>query len=212
MKRPVALITGASSGIGAAYARKLAHFGFDLILVARRGERLESLARELPGEISVVPADLTTDAGLELAESAIRKCERLAILVNNAGFGTLGRFWQTDLAGQETMHRLHITATLRLTRAALEGMTARGRGSIINVSSVAAFAPSEGGVSYCATKAWMNRFTEGLAIELKAAGSPVHVQAVCPGFTVTEFHDVLGIDRRKIPSWLWMLPDEIVDA
>jgi short-subunit dehydrogenase len=134
------------------------------------------------------------------------------MLVNNAGFGTLGRFWGTDLAGQEAMHRLHVMAVLRLTRAALAGMTARGRGSVINVSSVAAFGQSEGNVSYCATKAWMNSFTKGLDVELRAVGSPVKVQALCPGFTVTEFHDTLGTDRGQIPGWLWMSADSIVEA
>jgi short-subunit dehydrogenase len=110
------------------------------------------------------------------------------------------------------MHRLHVMATMELTHAALAGMVERGRGSVINVSSVAAFGQSEGNVSYCATKAWMNSFTEGLAIELRGARSPVRVQALCPGFTVTEFHETLGIDREEIPSYLWMTSDEIVEA
>jgi short-subunit dehydrogenase len=218
MTRPAALITGASSGIGETFARKLAtpsklaRDGFDLILVARRAPRLEELARQLPVRTTIVAADLTTDTGLLAAEEAIAACPRLDMLVNNAGFGTLGRFWQTDLAGQQAMHRLHVLAAMRLTRAALNGMTERQRGAIVNVSSVAAFGQSDGNVSYCATKAWMNSFTEGLAIELRAARSPVRVQALCPGFTVTEFHDTLGMDRREIPSYLWMTSEEIVDA
>jgi short-subunit dehydrogenase len=110
------------------------------------------------------------------------------------------------------MHRLHVIAPMRLGRAALAGMTARNRGAIINVSSVAAFGQSEGNVSYCATKAWMNSFTMGLDVELRGVGSAVKVQALCPGFTLTEFHDTLGIDRRQIPAWLWMSADEIVEA
>ncbi len=134
------------------------------------------------------------------------------MLVNNAGFGTKGRFWETDFAAQENMYRLHVFTTMRLTRAALEGMTARARGAVINVSSVAAFANSQGNVSYCSTKAWMNSFSEGLEIELRGVRSPVQVQALCPGFTVTEFHETLGVDRKLIPGWLWMTADNVVET
>jgi short-subunit dehydrogenase len=212
VSRPIALITGASAGIGKTFARRLAERGFDLILVARRQPRLDEIARELATDVTTLTADLATDEGIRAVEQAIAGCPRLELLVNNAGFGTLGRYWEADLAGQETMHRLHVMAVLRLTHAALKGMTARNRGAIVNVSSVAAFAHSEGNVSYCATKAWMNSFTEGLELELHGIGSAVKVQALCPGFTVTEFHDTLGVDRGQIPAWLWMTADEIVDA
>ena len=210
--RPVALITGASSGIGEMFARKLAARGYDPILVARRADRLQELARALPAEARILGADLTTEEGLQATEQAIRDCPRLEMLVNNAGFGTLRRFWEADLPSQENMHRLHVMATMRLTHAALAGLVARGRGSVINVSSVAAFSPSAGNVSYCSTKAWMNSFTEGLAIELRGIGSPVRVQALCPGFTVTGFHDTLGVDRKDIPDYLWMSADEVVET
>ncbi len=212
MSKPVALITGASAGIGKAFARRLAERGFDLILVARRGPRLEEVARELPAQVTTLAADLGAEEGLRAAEQAIIDCPRLEMLINSAGFGTLGRFWEADIARQQAMHRLHVLAALRLTHAALKGMTARNRGSIVNVSSVAAFAHSEGNVSYCATKAWMNSFTEGLELELRGAGSAVRVQALCPGFTITEFHDTLGVDRGMIPSYLWMKADDIVEA
>lgn len=212
MAKPLALITGASAGIGKTFARKLAEQGFDLILVARRGPRLDEIARELRAEVTPLAADLSSEDGLRAVEEAIAASPGLELLVNNAGFGTLGRFWEADLAGQETMHRLHVIAAMRLTHAALKGMTARNRGGVINVSSVAAFAHSEGNVSYCATKAWMNSFTEGLELELRGIGSAVKVQALCPGFTITEFHDTLGIDRRQIPAWLWMNADEVVEA
>jgi short-subunit dehydrogenase len=110
------------------------------------------------------------------------------------------------------MHRLHVMATMRLSRAALAAMVRRGRGGVINVSSVAGFGQSPGNVSYCATKAWMNSFTDGLDLELKSAGSPVRVQALCPGFTTTEFHDALGMSRDGIPRWLWMRAEDVVDA
>ena len=207
-----ALVTGASAGLGATFARKLANRGYDLILVARRADRMEALAAELPVKCSIIAADLTTEAGLKAAEEAIRACFSLELLVNNAGFGTTGRFWETEFTAQENMYRLHVLATMRLTRAALEGMTARAKGAVINVSSVAAFGNSQGNVSYCSTKAWMNSFSEGLEIELRGIESPVHVQALCPGFTITEFHETLGIDRRLIPGWLWMTADAVVET
>ena len=210
--RPVALITGASSGIGETFARQLAGRGYDLILVARRAERLEALAEQLPTAARVLAADLVTEEGLAAVEAAIRECPRLEILVNNAGFGTLGRFWEANIGGQEKMLQLHVLATVRLTHAALRGMTARGKGAVVNVSSVAAFSINPGNVSYCSTKAWMNSFTEGLAIELRSIQSPVRVQALCPGFTITEFHDMVGVDRRNIPAWLWMKAEDVVAA
>jgi short-subunit dehydrogenase len=208
--KPLALVTGASAGIGAVFARKLVRQGYGLILVARRRDRLEALARELGGA-EVVEADLTRDDDLRRVEDRIAAASELELLVNNAGFGILGPFYQADLAGQDQMHRLHVMATLRLTHAALRGMVARKKGAVINVSSVAAFSESPGNVSYCATKTWMNRFTEGLDLELKNAGSPVKVQALCPGFTVSEFHDVAGMDRKTIPAWLWMKAEDVVD-
>ncbi len=210
--RPVALITGASSGIGETFARQLAARGYDLILVARRADRLEQIARTLPVDVRTLAADLVTEQGLALVESAIRDSPRLELLVNNAGFGTLGYFWKADVCGQDHMHRLHVLATVRLTHAALGPMVDRNRGAVINVSSVAAFSTNPGNASYCSTKAWMNNFTEGLAIELRAARSAVRVQALCPGFTLTEFHDTLGVDRGGIPAWLWMKPADIVAA
>jgi short-subunit dehydrogenase len=122
----------------------------------------------------------------------------------------LGRFYELDIESQEKMHRLHVMATLRLTHAALRGMVARGRGAVINVASSAGFAPSPWNASYCATKAWMITFTESLWMELKSARSPVRVQALCPGFTHTEFHDVMGMDRGHIPGFMWMRSEDVV--
>ena len=205
------MVTGASSGIGAAFARRLSRDGFALILVARRAERLGSLARELGGA-ETIAADLTEDEGLARVEQRISSADDLHLLVNNAGFGTKGKFYETPLEGQDAMHRLHVIATMRLTRAALAAMVPRERGSVINVSSVAAFGQSPGNVSYCSTKAWMNSFTEGLDLELKSSGSPVRVQALCPGFTITEFHDAMGMSRKGIPGWMWMPAEDVVDA
>ena len=211
MQRPLALVTGASSGIGAAFARKLAARGYGLLLVARRRDRLEELGSEL-GNAEIIAADLTDGAQLRRLEERIAGETHLELLVNNAGFGTLGRFWEADLESQDRMHRLHILAVARLTHAALPGMVSRGRGAVINVSSVAAFFHNPFNVSYGATKAWMNSFTEALSVELRSVGSPVRVQALCPGFTTSEFHDTLGIDRDAIPRWLWMPADYVVES
>ena len=205
------MVTGASSGIGAAFARRLSRDGFALILVARRADRLESLARELGGA-ETIAADLTEEEGLARVEQRIASAVELELLINNAGFGTKGKFYETPIEDQDAMHRLHVIATMRLTRAALAAMVPRRLGGVINVSSVAAFGQSPGNVSYCSTKAWMNSFAEGLDLELRSAGSPVRVQALCPGFTTTEFHNAVGMSRDGIPGWMWMRAGDVVDA
>lgn len=214
--RPLAVVTGASSGIGAVFARRLAAKGYNLVLTARRKDRLEELAGALEKQFGVraepVPADLADEGGLRRVEDRIATAVNLEFLVNNAGFGTTGLFHEADPAGQDRMLRLHVLATARLTRAALVGMAARKKGNVVNVSSVAAFAQNPGNVSYCATKAWMNSFTEGLHLELKSIGFPVRVQSLCPGFTLTEFHDTLGVDRKAIPPGWWMTAEAVVDA
>ena len=209
--KQLALVTGASAGIGTAFARRLARDGFSLILVARRRDRLEKLAAELNGA-EVLVADLASDDGMRVVEERIDSEPRLEMLINNAGFGTKRRFFDAPIEGQDQMHRLHVLATLRLSHAALRGMVARGKGAVINVSSVAAYGISPGNTSYCATKTWMNAFTEGLAVDLRSAGSPVKVQALCPGFTITEFHEVMQIKRESIPGALWMSAEDVVDA
>ena len=213
----LAVIIGASSGLGVSFARKLAARGHDLLLIARREDRLQSIAREIGEQhhvrTEILVADLTSDAGLASAADRIRDAADLGLLVNNAGFGSLGYFFETDPHAQEQMHRLHVLATMRLSHAALANLVPRalaGTG-IINVSSVAAFAASPQSVSYGATKTWMNRFTEGLAMELEVKASPVTLQALCPGFTLTEFHDAVGMDRSRIPASLWMTADFVVE-
>jgi short-subunit dehydrogenase len=214
--KPVALITGGSSGIGAAFARELASRDYDLILVARRRERLEDLARQLAGSagasVQIIVADLTRDAEVKSVAQRLRTEQRLQMLVNSAGFGTTGFFFEADPQRQEDMHRLHVLATVILTRAALGAMVARNHGTIINVSSVAAFIPSGANVSYNSTKAWMNVFTESINLELRAVNSRVRVQALCPGFTVTEFHERMGIDPHRIfpKSGFWLPAHRVV--
>lgn len=210
--RALALITGASAGIGATFARRLAADGYDLMLAARREDALQRIAAEIQAKhaisVETVAADLRRDE--DVARLAA-KTGGVSLLVNNAGFGTHGAFWEADPGREEDMHRLHVLATERLTRAALPGMVQRRSGGIINVASVAAFFSTPFNVSYCATKAWMLNFTEGLYMELQSVGSPVKVQALCPGYTYTEFHDVLGVDRSKImtKSW-WYSADYVV--
>lgn len=209
-----AIITGASSGIGETFARALAARGNALILIARRAERLDALAAELRQKhgiaVDTLTADLATEEGQTRAAALISATPSLTLLVNNAGFGTRGYFHQCALDKQEEMHRLHVMATMRLTHAALNVMIPRRQGAIINVASVAAFGRSSYNTSYCATKSWMTVFTEGLHLELRDMGSPVQVQALCPGFTYSEFHDVLGVDRKSIAGWLWMKSEEVV--
>jgi uncharacterized protein len=215
MANRLAVITGASSGIGAEFARQLAARGFDLLLIARRAGRLADLCAELSRRYAIeaepFAADLAIESEVERVAQRLLASPKLTFLVNNAGFGTKGLFWEAPLDGQLAMHRVHVMATVRLCHAALANMVERGAGYLVNVSSVSGFSLSAGGASYCATKTWMNSFTEGLAVDLVAARSAVRVQALCPGFTLTEFHDVLGMNRGHIPSFLWMQPREVVE-
>jgi short-subunit dehydrogenase len=210
----LAAITGASSGIGAAFARELAARGSSLLLIARRTDRLQTLAAELASrhgiKAEIITADLNAPAGLDLVAERLRGAAQLDVLVNNAGFGVPGTFAASALAGQEDMHRLHVMATLRLTHAVLPGMVARRSGAVINVASVAGFLTSPGAVSYGASKSWINTFTEGIWMELRGARSPVRVQALCPGFTYSEFHDVAGMNRDKLAPKAWWSPAEQV--
>ncbi|MBN2243061.1 MAG: SDR family oxidoreductase [Acidobacteria bacterium] len=208
--QPSALVTGASSGIGEVFARKLSQRGYRVLLVARRMQRLERLAAELESALAV-PADLTVDRDILRVESLIKKQTGLEFLVNNAGFGVPGPFFEADRDALDRMHRLHVLAVERLTRAALEGMMRRGRGNIVNVSSVAGFFNTLNSTGYCSTKAWINSFSEGLYLEMKHLKAPVRVQALCPGFTVTEFHDVIKMDRSRIAESLWMTPEAVVE-
>ncbi len=215
MKNNVALITGASSGLGAVFARQLAAQGYDLVLVARREERLAALAAELqqhyPISVEILAADLARSADVERVESRVAEIEGLDVLVNNAGFGTTGRFAEIDLAKSMDMIEVHVTASARLCRAALPGMLARRRGALINVSSVAAFTPLPGNANYAATKAYLLTFSKALHAELRGTG--VKVQALCPGFTHTGFHDTAefeGFKRSQIPGILWMTAEDVV--
>ncbi|MDZ7632442.1 MAG: SDR family NAD(P)-dependent oxidoreductase [Gemmatimonadaceae bacterium] len=212
--RPLALVTGASSGIGRIFALKLAARGYDLLLVARDADRLAALTSELAGlgaGATSIVADLGSEAGLQAVEGGIVAADRLDLLVNNAGFGTTGTFVDAAADQQEQMLRLHVIAVSRLTRAALQRMRPVRRGGIITVSSVASFTNSSGNVNYCATKAYQRSFSEGLAIECEPDG--IRVQALCPGFTSTEFHARMAFDQRgRAPDWMWLGADEVVET
>jgi hypothetical protein len=211
-----AIITGASAGLGVTFARKLAQAGHNIVLVARRRDRLDDVAASIIRDYHVraepLVADLATDDGAATVVNLINSLPDLELLVNNAGFGAKGLFFEADIAVQDQMHRLHVMATMRLCHAALRKMVPQKKGAIVNVSSVAAFTAMAGSVSYGSTKAWMNAFTEALAAELRGVGSPVKVQALCPGFTITEFHDTMGMDRALVPRWLWLTAESVVDT
>ncbi len=207
-KKTTALITGASSGIGAEFARQLAARGMNLVLVARREERLAALRDELEQKhgirAEVLVADLLVAEDIERVERRIAELTDLEILVNNAGFGVLGNFCEVDIQGQLDMIGIHILATVRLARAAVADMIGRKRGFIINLSSVAAFLIDGKNNTYCAAKAYVNSFSESLQDELRGTG--VKVQALCPGFTSTEFHSTgsfANFDKSQIPKWMW---------
>lgn len=209
---PLALITGASAGIGRSYAAALASRGYDLILVARSTDRSEALARELRTRHSVQveawTADLSTDRDREEVATRIAALPRLDLLVNNAGFATTGKLYKIPLEPQMDMLRLHVLAPMRLTTAALPQMIERKAGGIINVASVAGFLYGPGNINYSATKSYLISFSLGLGTEL--AGTGVSVQALCPGFTHTEIHKEMPHVKKRIPGWMWMDADRVV--
>lgn len=216
MKIRTALITGASAGIGAEFTRQLAKLGYSPIITARRENRLMDLAAEIEQisgtEVKIIAGDLTKRSFVEELEQLIRETESLEFLVNNAGFGVSGKYCEQSIAKHQRMIDVHISATVRLTHAAVEGMRNRKKGYIINVSSVAGFIPTGGGPGYSASKAYLNSFSTNLQTSL--AGTGVRIQALCPGYTYTEFHnsgDYQGKERETLPKWVWMTAEDVVE-
>jgi len=210
----LACVTGASSGIGAEYARALAERGYNLIITARRAEKLQALADELQQahgvSVRVITADLTHEADLLRLVEVIEQETELDLLINNAGFGTTGDYATVEIDRQIDMVRVHIEAPMRLCRATLPNMIQRGKGYIINVSSIAAFLTT-GSPTYTATKAFLNNFSLSLQSEVKKTG--IRIQALCPGYTYSEFHDTdefSSFSRSQIPRWLWMTSEAVV--
>lgn len=207
-----ALITGGTSGIGAAFAALLAARGSDLVLVARDAGRLEAAAAQLHAahgiEVETIAADLAVRADVARVVARIEDAARpIDLLVNNAGFGNKGRYLDVPMADELKMLKVHCEAVLRLTSAATEAMRERGRGGVVNVASVAAFVPRG---TYGASKAWVVQFTQGAAKDL--AGTGVRLMALAPGFVRTEFHERAGMGTDNIPNWMWLDADKLVAA
>lgn len=211
-----ALVTGASAGLGAEFARQLAARGFDLILTARREDRLTGLAREIEGKagvaVAVIPADLADPAApAQLVEEIAARGLTVDALVNNAGYGIADIYERTPWEAQRDLLQVLVTAVAELTHRLLPGMLERRYGRIVNVASLAAFAPAVPGATlYAGAKAFVLRFSEFLASEVEGRG--VHVLATCPGFTRTEFHAAASMTQATdtIPDWQWQAAEAVV--
>lgn len=209
---PTALITGATSGIGAEFATELAARGYDLVLVARNQPALENISRGLAAahniSVHTLPADLADAAQLARVEE--RLGEGVDLLINNAGFALNGRFPDNEVDEEYNLLLVNVAAVLRLTRAALPAMMARRSGGVINVSSIAGFAPMWRDSTYPASKAWVTNFSECVGLAASAHG--VTVTAVCPGYTNTKFFERAGLGRTWVPGGFRLEPRTVVRA
>ncbi|MCB2008621.1 MAG: SDR family oxidoreductase [Rhodoferax sp.] len=214
IQRGTALITGASSGIGALYADRLALRGYDLVLVARNRERLNTLARDISSRtgraVEVFPADLNDGASLARVETKLRQDASITLLVNNAGIGTHTPLMDSDVERMTRMIELNVTAPTRLTYAAVPGFVARGTGAVINISSIVAISPETLNGVYGGSKAFVLAFSQSLQHELADKG--VRVQAVLPGATATEFWATGGLPVEHLPAQIVMRAEDLVDA
>jgi len=215
-QKSLAVVTGASSGLGMNFARQLAATGCDLMLIARRKEVLDSLKVELETQYSIsvesVQADLSKLDDIRMVEEKIQNSPRVLYMVNNAGFGVEGVFPDIDVEKNTEMITVHCTATLRFSRAAMFPMRENRKGYIINLASVAAFLASYGAANYCATKAFVVSFSRSLQCD--AAPHGIHVQALCPGFVRTGFHDAETMKgtpiKEGVPNFCWLQADWVV--
>ncbi|MDI2099700.1 SDR family NAD(P)-dependent oxidoreductase [Ruicaihuangia caeni] len=209
--RPVALVTGASAGLGLEFARQLTDRGFDVVLVARDSSRLEAVAAELRGRggrPEVLVADLASRDGVDAVAQRLQASDRpVEALVNNAGMGVRGAFDRTSLGDQQALLNLLVTAPMRLSHAALGAMLPTRHGTIINVASIAGLTPRD---SYGAAKAWVISFSRWAHVEYRRAG--VTVTVVQPGFVRTEFHERMRVRDDTVPRWLWLKADRVVRA
>lgn len=206
-----ALVTGASSGIGLAFAELLAAEGADLVVVARNRERLDSLASRLPVEVEVLPADLSDRDQLSAVEERVRSAtEPVDLLVNNAGFGSVGDFVELPVGGETSVVEVNVTAVHRLAHAAGSAMAGRGAGGILNVSSVAGYFPTPRSATYGASKAFVTSLSEALHAELGPQG--VVVTCLCPGLTRTEFHERANYDSSRYPAPAWQTAERVAAA
>ena len=206
----IALITGATAGIGAQYARLLAKEGFDLILVARNKNRLASTAKILNKEfgvkVEILPADLTKPVQLEKVRKRLSDSRKpIEVLINNAGFGINKSFLVSDLSDEQGLLDVLVTAPMRLTHAVLPIMKERNSGTIVNVSSVASWIA---GGSYSAAKSYLTVLTESLHTELRP--TKIKISALCPGFTRTEFHERGRMKMNGLPNFMWLSAEEVV--
>ncbi|MEU7586522.1 SDR family oxidoreductase [Micromonospora sp. NPDC049230] len=207
-----ALITGATAGIGAAFARRLAADGWHLVLVARDATRLAEMAGEVSAthgrEAETIAADLSTDDGCAIVERRLTDGSPVHLLVNNAGISLNKPFLRSTAEDEARLLRLNVHAVMRLTLAALRQMTERRNGAVINVSSVAGFGTAMPGSTYSASKAWVTNFSESVGLSARPFG--VRVMALCPGYTRTEFHQRAGINMSKTPEWMWLRAEDVV--
>jgi len=214
LNKGIALVTGASSGIGAIYADRLAKRGYDLILVARNGERLSALASRIGAEtgrkVEIFVADLGTQADLAKVEAVLQGDRNITLLVNNAGVGGTAPLLSADLDKMQQMIDLNVTALMRLTYAAVPGFVARGGGAIINIASIVAIAPEILNGVYGGTKAFVLAFSQSLKHEL--TDKNIRVQAVLPGATATEFWSIAGMPVEHLPGEIVMSAEAMVDA
>ena len=207
---PTALVTGASSGLGLAFARALAARGNDLVVVARSEDKLHALADELAVGVEVLPADLTDQEQLSRVEARCADDTRpIDVLINNAGAGKATQFIDASIEDLLWEHALDVVAPMRLMHAALPGMVARRSGAVLNVASFAAFQPGPGNAVYSASKSFVLSLTEAVHEEVLKAG--VHVTAVCPGATRTEFQQRGGFTKGGVPGFMWQEPEEVVE-